>query len=236
MLVEGQTDGAVDDGGNADAGAVSERPAYIPEAYFDPDTKTVKAEDLTRDLGELPALRELKTAADARAAAIPKDGAYKFELPADFKLPEGTKFIADPKDPLVVGVRELAKTRGWTQDDVNEVTKMWAGMLAGEHEAMKAADAEQMKALGGGAPDRIKAANTWLSGHLSATQAKALGPALRTKDGVEAVEALIEKFKGVKPVGDLNGGKTPNVNADLAENVGKPGGGMALLRASNEKK
>lgn len=206
-LVADQNSGGDGNGGNAP----SARPEYLPETYWDTEKNSVKAEDLTRDLSELPTLREFKTAADTRAAAIPKTADdYKIELPADFQLPEGTKFIADPKDPLVVGVRTYAKEHGLDQAAVTDLTKMWAGMLASEHSALKAAETEQMKALGDAAQDRIKAANTWLTGQLKPEQVQAIAPALRTKAGVEAVEALITKFSGLQPRGDLNGGSQPD--------------------------
>jgi hypothetical protein len=105
--------------GSGEAAPVA-RPDYIPETIWDGEKGTPKI-DLAATLAERDTLR---TAADERAAKIPASpDAYSFDLPKDFELPNGYKWEADPKDPLVAAVKEYAVANKLTQDEVGGLVK-----------------------------------------------------------------------------------------------------------------
>ena len=208
------------------------RPEFIPETIWDSEKNAPKI-DLAATLTEHDTM---KAAAAERAAKIPaKPDDYKFDLPKDFEIPAGMTWKADPAEPLVAAFRDYAVENKLTQDEVQGVVKLFAANQVQELKAREAFDAEQTKALGANAEQRRGAVTTWMKGALNPQQASILSTLLPYKDGVEALEAVMKKAGSLDTRG--NGGESdqPDKNTELAENVGKKGGAMALLRAGNAK-
>lgn len=214
-------------GGNQpDPAAVVARPDWLPETIWDGEKNAPKI-DLAASLTELDTLRPLKTAADERAAKIPgKPEDYKFELPADFQLPEGTKFEARADDPLVQAVREYAVANRLTQDElgglVTTYAKVKAAEIKAETENQAKFAAEQTAALGANAEARRTAAKTWIDANLSKEEASVYATLLDLKVGVEAVEKIIAKASGTVVRGQP-GATKENPNKNLADKIGTPG-------------
>lgn len=191
---------------------VTARPDYLPETYWDAEKNAPKAEDLTKDLTDLAALRTEKEARAASIIAKPED--VQIALPDDFQMPEGLEFKPDPNMPLFKEFQKFAAGR-FTPDETKALVGLFARDLLNQSNAAEAARTEQMKALGANATTRVDAAQRWLNANVSEQQAKVLSYALGTKDGVEAVESIIEKLKGVKPAG-LPGNTGLKDKADLS--------------------
>lgn len=229
-------DGTTAGDGN-DGGAITEivRPDALPESYWDTDAKAPKFDVLGKDLTELGTLR---TERDTRVAAIPKDGKYAFDLPADYKVPEGMKWTVDENDPLAKGALAFAKEQGLTQPQFAAMARMWADIQVGELAAIKTeqtkaaeAAAAETKALGENAEGRRAAIKTWLGS--DAVKASKEESALATqllgsRHGVALFERMMTALAGVKTSGNPNNGAGETKAEQLA---GKSG--IELLRAAN---
>ena len=236
MSSEGNKEGAA-------AGEVT-RPEGLADAYWDGEANAVRFDAVTKDLSELTGLREFKTAADARTAALPKAPAdYKFELPKEFKLPDGQKLDPEAaKDPLFTMLRDIAHKNGVSQEAFSEGLAQIGQMrfeadkaaLAAEQQALDAETA----ALGEKAAERRDALRTQFASLLPKDSAGILEAVMDTKAGVEFLEAVRAQITGTTARGHSQGGantKDEELEA-LADGVGKPGGAMALLRHANTKK
>lgn len=200
------------------SGVAGTRPEGLADSYWDATANAPKFTDITKDLGELTGLREFKTAADTRAAAVPATADdYKLELPEGFKIPEGLKFAPDAKDPLVVGSRTLAKELGLDQPAYSKMVGFYGQTILNAQQAEQAAsvalEVEQTKALGEKASERREAAKTWMTANLSKDQATVLESMLTYKVGVEAIEAIVAQVNGAK----LRGGPQNGANGVVVD-------------------
>jgi hypothetical protein len=127
-----------DNGGTPAADVVSfaDLKTTVGDAYF--TDKGFDADGLKANLTELTTL---KTAAAERAAAIPADGKYLFDLPQDFKVPEGYRWTPDEK--FTAQISALAKAEGLTQGQLSKLTVAYAQQdLAKKSAAAAAAKAD----------------------------------------------------------------------------------------------
>jgi hypothetical protein len=213
--------------------AVVERPSVIPETMWDGEKNAPKWDDLGAAVTERDALKNQQAERAAQIPATPD--AYKFELPKDFELPGGYKWEADPKDPLVAGVKEYAAKNKLTQGEVSDLVKLYAGHQAEQIKSLDTFKAEQTKTLGEKAPERRAAVNTFIDSMFGKDDPK--GAILKTMTdyapGVEALEAIIAKAGGINPRGTAGATDQSNPNAKNVELVGQPGGGRRLLDAAN---
>ena len=100
--------------GNGQAGplrvALGERPDALPEKFFDADTGELRLDALLK--AEADSRRRITELTTPRT---PKDG-YEFRVPEQF-----ADMGFSDADPLVQAVMEHARTKGWGQDDVDEL-------------------------------------------------------------------------------------------------------------------
>lgn len=196
-----------------------DRPEYLPESHWDATAGGPKFDLIGNDYKELGAFRASK-------ASLPKTAAeYKIQLPSTVKLPEGLTFQPKADDPVHKRFVEMAHKHGASQAMVDDLMALWADMNIEGYNAEVAEDAKAKKeaadqeaafhtALGDKAKDRLKAGETWL-GAADARKAEGYGPAmlgalkslLKSKDGVEALEAVIAG-KGPKMAGLSTGNGT----------------------------
>lgn len=215
---------------DAGAGAVI-RPDSIPETFWDGEKNTPKFDDIGAALTERETLR---TAAEERAKQIPaKPEDYKFDLTDDFQMPEGFRWKADAKEPIVAAFQTFAVENKLTQPEVTGLVKIFAANQVEQIKAQQAFDAEQTKQLGDKAADRRAAAKRVIAANFKGSQAELLGSLLTFKDGVELVEALQAKLSGVEARGGSGDSKPENLNADLSEQIGKVPMGRKLLDMAN---
>lgn len=166
------------------------RPEGLPDEFWD-DKVGVKAGDVWS------ALRDLKAAQAEREADLPAEGAaYDLALPADLVLPEGVTVEIDKDDPLWADFQKIARESGVGKAKFQEFVGAFAKYQAAAHEADINAFVAEKTALGANADVRIKAAEAYLAGNLPTKQAEALGRALISADGVQALETLIKLKSG----------------------------------------
>lgn len=233
--------GETENNGEGSGGAEVARPDWLPESAWNAEGKTYNPDALKTDYAELATLREGKTAAETRAASLPKTPAdYKIELPDGFKVPDGKKFQPDDKDPMVAVARDIAKEYGLDQTQFRGMVGKYAQMVLDGEAAQAKADKDfldnETKALGEKADARRTAIKTWMGGNLTQEQAAALEPLVDLKVGVEAFESIMAAITGTTTRGNSNNETNTEANAEHAELVGKKGGAMALMRLGNEKK
>jgi hypothetical protein len=219
---------------NPDKGGAVEvtRDEAISETYWDADAKNYKFGDMGAALTEYGTM---KTAADERAKLIPgKAEEYKFDLPADFKMPDGKQWVADPKDPMVSGFAALAHELKLTQPELQKIALFKANLDKAEIERQATFMADQTKALGEKAAERRKAITTWMGPNLSKDQAAIASTLLDYEHGVTFMEKIMDMVKGAQL--RANSGHQPDPHADRkeqADRIGKEPMGRKLLDQAN---
>ena len=117
---------------------------------------------------------------------------YTTEL-SDELVEAGVELIAD--DPLMADAMEYAKAANMSQEGFNGLVELYAKTQLAEHQAKEQQRAEEMKALGSNASQRIEAVNAWASANLDAQTLEGLQGVIQTADGFKAVEQLISMTK-----------------------------------------
>lgn len=182
----------------SDAGASIVRPEGLPDEFWD-DKTGVKSGDVWS------ALRDLRAEQEARAADLPAEGeSYDLALPADLQLPEGTEVVIDKDDPLWADFQETARAEGVTKAGFQR----FIGAFAKYQAAAQAADVEtytaEMSKLGANATVRRDAATNYLKANLPTPQFEALGGALISAAGIEAIETIVKLKSGPVAVTNVN--------------------------------
>lgn len=171
------------------------RPSYVPEQFWDATAGKVKEADFN---SHLTALQTRVAADDVRRNSLPTSPeAYKAELPADLKLPDGVTFKLDETNPALIETRKAALEMGLDQQQFSKLLGLHAGALAQQQTSFKAARDAEIAKLGPAAPARVDAVTTWLKamdGSADKGDAKALTGMLWTARAVEAFENLIKRF------------------------------------------
>lgn len=184
--------GAAGATGAAGAGTatVAERPAYIPEAFWDAEKGAVKGEDFAKHFADLTAL---KTKQDERNGTVPASAdAYKLELAPEIKLPEGATI--NEADPLYVEARKLAHELQLPQGEFNRlanlVVKSQIDEATSKAAALKEFRAGQLKLLGERGRERVEGVEAALKARFN-DDAKHLIPLLVSAKQVELIEGLL---------------------------------------------
>ena len=128
---------------------------------------------------------------DVRKGALPQTpDAYKLELPADFKAPQGIEFKLDATNPSLGQLKQVAHKHGLTQDAVTELLSVYAGAEVGTQAQITAARAAEVGKLGTAGPSRVDAVTRFMD----ASGLGVLKSTLVTAAQVEAWEAHITKI------------------------------------------
>jgi len=135
---------------------------------------------------------------------------YTTEL-SDELVEAGVELIAD--DPLMADAMEYAKAANMSQEGFNDLVDLYAKTQLAEHQAKEQQRAEEMKALGSNASQRIEAVNAWASANLDAQTLEGLQGVIQTADGFKAVEQLISMTKAA-PVAPDATAPAPSISAD----------------------
>lgn len=126
---------------------------------------------------------------------LPADpDAYKVELPADFKPPEGIDFKFKEGDPLLGQARTLAHSMGISQDNFSKLLGLYAGAQVATQQQIKTAQNAEIAKLGPTGPARVTAATTFLKAVLGDAGGAQMASRMFTASDVENVEKLITRF------------------------------------------
>lgn len=167
---------------------------YIKDGNYDLGT-------IGKDLAELATER---TAKAERAKAIPADGKYSFDLPKEFKAPDGAPkdFKWSVSEHKVAAFAPIAKELGLTQAQVSQVVAKWAEADFAENAADAAKNEAffnaEMGKLGAGAKERLATLHTSLKGAVGDEAAAEIAAGLSSAAAVIALEKLIQAAKGPK--------------------------------------
>jgi hypothetical protein len=210
----GEPGGGVGEPGGPDAGGLPspngaepsgapERPDYIPEKFWDPETGNTRLEELAKAHKSLeskiglteqaiaeklePELRE-KLAAEALTKRPESPDAYKMELESDL-VPEGVDFQIDPEDDLYKFWSGFAYEHGLDQDEFNAGLNAYAKGLLGDIPNPK----EEIAALGDNATARVEAVSAWAKANLSENSFDEIAGLATTASGIKAIEEIMEK-------------------------------------------
>lgn len=172
----------------------ADRPVYIPEKFWDPAAKTVKADDFTAHYNQLSAF---KAEQDVRAQALPASAdKYEVKLPEGFKPPEGMAFEFDAADPALAEARKAAHELKLDQAGFSRVLGIYAATKLAEQQQVTAGRTAEMAKLGSTGQARIDAVETWLTakvGDKAATMIATLKQ-FPVASNVEALEGIIRAF------------------------------------------
>ncbi len=176
------------------AAQTSERPAYIPEAYWDATAGKVKDAEFAAHFNEL----QTRVAADeSRRLTLPaKPEDYKIELPKDFTLPQGVEFKIDADNPLWAQGQQWAQKNGLTQEAFQEAIALVAGDRVGTAAQIDQARKAEIGKLGANGQARVTAIQTWAQGLLGQDPGARFVSRLFTAADVQMAESLIAKFTG----------------------------------------
>lgn len=216
MADEGQQvpiEGA-DGGGNAvpDVIPLADLKSTVGDTYF--TDKGLNAEALKSSLTEYGTLKQQAT---ERAAGIPQDGKYSFDLPKEFEVPEGYKWNPDPA--FTAKVAELAKAEGLTQGQLSKLTAAYAQQdLAKKSAAVAAAkadddavEAEAKKLLGEAYLDRTANVRQAMQGLFGEQLAKNIS--FQSASDILAMEQFINANKSrMAPLPGGGGTERPDPN------------------------
>lgn len=175
--------------------STNERPAHIPEKFWDAEAKTVRVDDLVKSYTDLETKQRTPKVETAKpeGLTIPKP-----EAPAEG---EANPFVS----ALETFEARYTETEGkLTEADVNALVS--AGMpqryidnyLAGL-EALQTQQAAKVHAVAGG-EDKLNAALTWAASGLSAEEIESYDSlVLNPKTSQQAVEWLMSKYTASAP-------------------------------------
>src|SRR5215472_16755846 len=172
-----QTNGAQQQTGQTGAGeqrtgdsaaTKAERPADLPESLWLADKRVI-------DYGKLNEIVTRDAADQVRRNGLPATPeAYRYELPKDFKAPDGVEFKFNENDQNLQQARVAAKEMGLTQDQFSRFLGLYAGDQVNTQQKIKTARETEINKLGPTATARMSAINTFLEGTLGAEAAKPL--------------------------------------------------------------
>ena len=171
-------------------------PAAAADDLNGPRVKVGDAEFTEKEIRDALADKAAREANKASLPAKPED--YKFDLPADLKLPEGVSFAFNLKDPLKGPI--LANAQAWAK--ANELTQVQFSGLLGlyaasqSHEAKLIADATkaEREKLGPAGVVRVDAVSKWLQAMVGDKSAGAMVRTIFTADQVDGFERIIQRF------------------------------------------
>lgn len=170
-----------------------ERPAYIPETFWDSASGQVKDKEFGEHLNELSAF---KAADDVKRLSRPqKPDEYQVALPQDFKAPEGIDFKFNDGDPLLAQARTAAHEMGLTQDQFSKMLGIYAGSRIGETQAFANAKTAEIAKLGPAGSTRVTAVTTFLNSALG-PEAAPLIDSIWTASAIQSWEKLITRLSG----------------------------------------
>lgn len=183
------------------ASAAVDRPTYIPETFWDAESKAVKAEDFAKHLDILAATQ---AEVEARKAAVPESpDKYALALPEGIELPEGMGL--DENDPRLPLAREFAHEAGLSQEQFSKMVALDLKREMASAEMVETLKQKEVAKLGDNSTVRIDATTKFIEANAKTPeQAAAVKNMLISADSIEFFENIVTKLssQGIDP---LNG-------------------------------
>jgi hypothetical protein len=166
------------------------RPSWLPEAHFDTTTGP-KWDDFGKHYTELATRDAANT---VRMNALPTADTIKFDLPKDFKLPEGMTWAWKTDAPEFTKFKEIAVKRGLDQDTITDIAGLYAELQVGEQSRWETIKKADMEKLGANVTARVTALETFFNGLLGPELGGAVKMGLYSSNMVKAMETIASKF------------------------------------------
>jgi hypothetical protein len=160
------------------------------------NTEKVKLGEFEVTNAELAQLVADKAAKDSFKLTHASPEAYKVELPADFKVPEGVTIEFNKNDPAMAQAREFCFENGLSQEAFSKLIGTYAGLKAAEVLQFTNYKKAEIAKLGAAGTERVTAVVQWMAGMMG-PDAKDLARALDyapSEKTVVAFEKLMRKF------------------------------------------
>lgn len=190
--------------------AASPKPTWLREAWWNPEAATIN----------FTSLQQFEEEQAALAARKPEDIKLPTKLPDTVKLPEGTTYKIDDKDPYAAGLRQVAAEKRFTQEQIEALVVMDAQLKAERYTADRAYVAEENKKLGENAQVRKDAVVNYIAAMpgLEEGERIALSRGDPTKAAyITGLEKLIGKAIGTIPASSAAGLPAPPTAAKPPE-------------------
>ena len=183
------------------------RPEYVPETFWDASKNAVKG----KEFGEhYNAMAARIAAEDSRKLTLPQTAdAYKVELPADFKPPEGVKFAFQADDPLLSQARTVAHELGIPQEGFSKLLGLYAGAQVATQQQITVARNAEIAKLGTTGPARIDALTTFFKAYVGESEGNQLMARMFTAGDVQIAEKMVAKITAQGGAGFRQTGREP---------------------------
>jgi hypothetical protein len=144
---------------------------------------------------ELGAMMQRQAVEDGRRLTLPLTPTdYRAELPEGLTLPGGQTYTFNPADPSLVAARNLAHSKGWSQQDFSEALGIFASHIAGEQAALAERSAAEVAKAGANAPQRVDAVTRWITAEVGEADAKPIRATIVTDAHLRFYERLMNKI------------------------------------------
>jgi hypothetical protein len=144
---------------------------------------------------ELAAMMDRQAHEDLRKATVPAaPEAYEAKLPADLKLPGGQEYKFDVNDPSLIAARNLAHSKGWSQNDFSEALGIFASHIAGQEALIAEQSRAEIAKAGVNAPQRMDAVTRWITAEVGEADAKPIRATIVTDAHLRFYERLMNKI------------------------------------------
>ena len=170
-----------------------ERPEYIPEKFWDADSKSANIEALATSYNALEKKFGARTEDLAKSVREDIANEIKANAPEEYKLeppeslPEGVDFQVKDDTPILDWWKTFAKERGLSQNEFNTGIDAFV-----KNELSNTPDPnEEMRKLGDNSKDRIEAANAWSKKYLSENAYNTVRQLSETAEGIKALEEIM---------------------------------------------
>jgi hypothetical protein len=138
---------------------------------------------------------QTKAAMDLKASQVPSSAeAYEAKLPDGFKLPDGTAWQFDPKDPALIDAQRFANRVGLTQSQFSELLSVHVSQQMADQQAIAAGAQREMEKLGPNATQRVSAIETFIRGIVGDELGTGLRQMVLTQKHVLAWEKIASQF------------------------------------------
>lgn len=202
------------------AATTETRPDYVPEQFWNAETKGIRIKELAQSYAELRSKfdgkieplkaewqkefeatvlenkkgeweQEWRSKLDAERLSKRPAKPEAYEIAMDkLELPEGVQVKFDDKAPLMQFWRGFCFENGYDGETFNAGVKQFLA-----HELGKLPDREAETAkLGEKGPQRVERVNLWAKANLSEKAYKAMDRFVNNADGVEALEEVMAKL------------------------------------------
>jgi hypothetical protein len=160
---------------------------------------------------EINELRAFKAAQESKALSRPQSAdAYKAELPADFKPPEGLNYQFSADDPLLSQAKASAFEAGIDQENFSKLLGLYAGSQVANQQTITTARNAEVAKLGATGPARIDALTTYFKAQLGGAEGAQFMSRVFTASDVQIAEKIMTRMQGTSSGSNFKqGGREP---------------------------